>query len=60
MLARVDIIVAFKHIMTSLLIFFFWNCLIIERGLICTDEHKATQLHQIAHPETLHHIVLVS
>lgn len=60
MLARVGIIAAFKHIMTSLLIFFIWNCLIIEQTLICTDEHKARQLHQIAHPEMLHHIVLIS
>lgn len=42
------------------LIFSSRNCLINEQGLICTDDHRATQLHQIAHPEMVHHIVLIT
>lgn len=61
------IIVAFRDITIScqiksafLLIFSNRNCLINEQALICTDDHTTTQLHQIAHPEMVHHIVLIT
>lgn len=61
------IIVAFRDITIPcqikrafLLIFSKGNCLINEQALICTDDHTATQLHQIAHPEMVHHIVHIT
>lgn len=67
MSATLCIIVAFTDIAIScqikrafLLIFANRNCLINEQALICTDDHTATQLHQIAHPEMVHHIVLIT
>lgn len=32
----------------------------MSKALICTDDHTATQLRQIAHPEMVHHIVLIN
>lgn len=67
MSATLCIIVAFKDITISckikrafLLIFSNRNCLINEQALICTDDHTATQLHQIAHPEMVRQIVLIT
>lgn len=67
MSATLCIIVAFRDITIScqiksafLLIFSYRNCLINEQGLICTDDHTATQLRQIAHPVMVHHIVLIN
>lgn len=67
MSATLCIIVAFRDITIShqikrafLLIFSSRNCLINEQALICTDDHTETQLHQIALPEMVHHIVLIT
>lgn len=55
-----DITASFQIKRAFLLIFFDWNCLINKQALICTDDHTATQLHQIAHPEMVHHIMLIN
>jgi len=64
--ATLCIIVPFRDMTISclikrdfLLIFSNRNCLINERAVIRADDHTAAQLHQIAHPEMVHHIVLI-
>lgn len=67
MSATLCVIVAFTDIAIScqikraiLLIFSNRNCLINKQALICTDDHTATQLHQIAQPAMPRHIVLIT
>lgn len=58
--AFTDITVSYQIKSAFLLIFSNRNCLINEQALICTDDHTAIQLHQIAHPEMVHHIMLIT
>lgn len=58
--AFTDITISYQIKRAFLLIFSNRNCLINEQALICTDDHTAVQLHQIAHPEMVHHIVLIT